>query len=461
MNETVASAPCHICGHVNEAGSRFCTACRAGLASDSSPLRVAHWRARARLRRTIVRATAAGLVLFATAWVAVENVGLTRFLPAPASNLTSERLAGDWPTEGGSPLRSSAAPGDMLPLRGEVAWEVDMGTAGASVALAGRALYVGTTAGSVRALSASNGAPLWDAVLGAPVSATPSVAGSLVYTGLLDGRVVGLNRESGDLSWSFQTGGPVRSSPAVVGGVLYAGSDDRRLYAIDALTGEERWNFATGGRITSGPAVNEQLVIVAAQDNLIHFIDRRTAKRWFDYDIGLADGSAAIAQDSVYAADSTGTIRRVRWDNREWPLEKALRNVRRWMFRWGMSNELPPAKGVVWAVNEAGESFSGTPAVDAERVYASTTSGKVLAFDRQTGAGVWRADLGSVGARSPIVRGEELVVGTSGGLLVTLDADTGAERWRLGLRTGVAHDIAVGQDAVYVLEAGGVLLGIR
>lgn len=394
-------------------------------------------------------------------WAAVENIGLARFLSDPASDLTSVLQPGDWPTEGGSPHRAGNAPGTAEALRGRVVWEVDVGVGGGGAVVAGSTLYAGTTDGVLHALSASDGAPVWQQHLGAPVSSTPSVAGHLVYAGLLDGRLVALDREDGSPAWTFHTDTPVRASPAVVDGVLFAGSSDRRLYAIDALTGEERWSFATGGRITSSPAVNDPLVIVVSQDNLIHFIDRRTAKRWFDYDVSLADGSAAIAGDSVYAADIGGAIRRVHWENREWPLEKALRNVRQWMFRWGMLSALPPAKGVVWVASEPGESFTGTPAVDGERVYASTASGRVFAYDRQTGDAVWQAGLGAAGTASPVVRGTELIVGTRGGPLVALEAATGRELWRVGLQAGVAHDVAVGEEMVYVLQANGMLAGIR
>lgn len=408
-----------------------------------------------------MRAAAAGLVLFIGTWAVVENVGLTRFLPAPESDLSSVFQVGDWPTEGGSPQRASVAPGATTQLRGEVAWEVDIGVAGGGAVVTGDTLYVGTTDGMMHALSASDGTSIWKQHLGAPTSSTPSVAGHLVYVGMLDGRLTALDREDGSVVWTFRTDAPVRSSPAVVDGVLFAGSSDRRLYALDALTGEQRWSFATGGRITSSPAVNEDLVVVVSQDNLIHFIDRRTAKRWFDYEVSLTNGSAVIADDSIYAADARGTIRRVRWNNRAWPFEKSLRNIRQWMFRWGMASELPPQKGVVWVRQEAGESFIGTPAVDPERVYASAASGEVFAYDRQTGDAVWQADLGAPGATSPTIRGDELIVGTRMGALVALEVATGKERWRIGGGSGVAHDIAVGGGAVYVLEADGTLIGIR
>ena len=463
MSELGASSlTCRICGCVNEAGAHYCAACRTRLTSAEGSSDAASWRRRARRRRLAFRVAAAALALLLAAWIAAENIGSARFLPAPASELTSVLTAGDWPTEGGSPRRAAAAPGPVAPLRGEIAWEADLGAPpGGGAVVLGGVVYAGATDGSVSAFRASDGALTWRRDLGAPVSATPSAAGGLLYVGTLDGRVTALRREDGEVAWSFRTGAPVRSSPAVADGVLYVGSDDRRLYTLDALTGEERWSFATEGRITSGPSVNERLVVVVSQDNFIHFIDRGTAKRWFDYDISLAVGSAAITEDSAYAADVGGTIRRIRWNNRQWPFEKSVRNIRQWMFRWGMAARLPPVKGLVWVTSQPRESFMGTPAVDEQHVYASTASGRVFAYDRRTGAVVWRAELGAPGATSPAVRGGEVIVGGSADLAVALDAATGEERWRVARGAGAAYDIAVGEDAAYIASLSGALVGIR
>ena len=462
MSETGASSVCHVCGHTNEMGSRFCAGCRTQLLPASDSSLVARWRARARLRRTLIRAAAAVLVLLVVSWVAVENIGLARFLPDPASDLTSEPRIGGWPTEGGSPLRANTIPEAATSLAGDVAWKADLGASpGGGPVVLEDVVYAGDVDGCMHAFSAPDGAPLWDRCLEAPISSTPSIAGHLVYFGTLDGRVTALGRDDGSVVWTFQADAPVRSSPAVANGVLYAGSSDRRLYALDALTGEERWSFATEGRITSGPAVNEQLVVVVSQDNLIHFIDRHTAKRWFDYETSLADGSVAIAGDSVYAADISGTIRRVRWDNREWPFEKSTRNVRQWMFRWGMANELPPQKGVVWVRQERGESFTGTPAVDAEKVYATTAGGTVFAYDKETGVPLWQAHLDAPAATSPTVIGNEVVVGTRTGMLASVDSATGEMRWRIQPGDGAVLGIAAGADALYATGASGMLVEIR
>lgn len=267
--------------------------------------------------------------------------------------------------------------------------------------------------------------------------------------------------ESGDVIWEFRTGQAVRSSPAVVDGVLYVGSSDHRLYALDALTGKERWSFATGGRITSAPSVNERQVVVTSQDNYVHFIDRKTAKRKFDYEVSLTDGSAAIAGDSVFVSDVSGAIRRIHWGEREQPFEKAIRAVRRWMFRWGMADDLPSQKGVVWVTKEPHESFVGTPAVDRSTVFASTASGVLLAYDRMTGAQLWRAAVATVALTSPTVVGNQLMVGDGSGTLSSVDASTGDVGWQSVVSGGVMESAAISEATLVLMTEAGRLYAFR
>ena len=131
-------------------------------------------------------------MLLVVSWVAIENIGLVRFLPDPASDLTSELRSGDWPTEGGSPQRANAMPEAATPLGGEVAWKADLGASpGGGPVVLENVVYAGSVDGCMGAFSASDGAPLWNRCLEAPISSTPSIAGRLIYFGMLDGQVVG------------------------------------------------------------------------------------------------------------------------------------------------------------------------------------------------------------------------------------------------------------------------------
>lgn len=413
------------------------------------------WRRRARLRRGGTRAVIGVVLLALVGWIVVENLGLARFLPAPESDLTTMASSEAWPTEGGSTLRDGVSLVSG-PIRGPLAWDVNLGSdPGGAPVIAGGVVFIGSSDGNMHARSLLDGSEVWTRNLGAPISSTPSLAGSLVFVGLLDGRVVAVAAETGETAWEFQTGQGVRSSPTVVNGVLYVGSDDHRLYALDAAIGKQRWSFATGGRITSSPSVTESLVVFVSQDNFVHFIDIHTAKRQFNYEISLSTGSAAIAGDSVFAADVAGRVRRIHWDEQEFPLERAIQNVHKWMFRWGMADNLPPRKGAVWVVQQPRESFTGTTAVDQSTVYVSTAGGTVTAYGRTNGKERWGASVGSSPLTSPIVVGDQVLVGDASGTLSSIDRRTGEIIWQSPVTGAVTEGMAAaGATLALVTEDG-------
>lgn len=435
--------------------------CRASLSHDPGPSNVGVWRRRARLHRRGRKVLTAVALLFIAGWIAVENIGVARFLPAPASNLTQVASPYAWLTGGGGPLRDGTAL-TSRPIGQTVVWDADLNSfpAGAPV-IADGVVFIGSTDGLIHALSLLDGTELWTSDLQARISSTASYAGGFVFVGLLDGHIVALDATTGDTAWRFKADQAIRSSAAIVDGVLYVGSSDRRLYALDAATGDRRWSFATGGRITSGPSVNERQVIVIAQDNVVHFIDRKTAKLMFDYEIALTNGSAALAGDSVFIADVNGVIRRIRWEERVLPFEKAIRSVRRWLFRWGMADELPPQKGVVWVTQDPTGSFEGTPSVDRSSVFISTFKGQLLALERETGVELWRAMVGSSALTSPTVAGGHIFVGDERGYLSAVDSSTGEVVWQLSVGTKVSESAAVGDGFMVVVNDAGRVFAFK
>ena len=435
--------------------------CRASLSNDHGPSNVGLWRRRARLRRRVRRVAVAIALVLIAGWIAVENIGVARFLPAPASSLTQIASSDAWPTSRGGPLRAGHAL-TSKPIGQMVVWDVDLQSppAGAPI-IANGVVLIGSTDGLIHALSLSDGTELWASDLQTRISSTASYAGGFVFVGLLDGHVVAMDATTGDIVWRFKAGQAIRSSPTVVDGVLYVGSSDRRLYALDAATGNIRWSFATGGRITSDPSVNERQVIVISQDNLVYFVDRTTAKLKFDYEISLTNGSAALAGDSVFVVDVNGTIRRIHWEKRVLPFEKGIRSVRRWMFRWGMTDKLPPQKGVVWVVQDPTVSFEGTPAVDRFTIYISTSKGQLLALERETGNELWRATVGASALTSPIIAGAHIFVGDESGYLSAVSSSTGEVVWQVSTGHMVSESIAVGDGTMVVANDAGRVLAFR
>src|SRR5262245_42007474 len=78
----------------------------------------------------------------------------------------------------------------------------------------------------------------WRFQTGGRVYASPAVAGDAVFVGSTDGSVYSLDRETGTLKWKLATKARVVSSPAVQDGTVYFESYDSHLYAVDAASGQ-------------------------------------------------------------------------------------------------------------------------------------------------------------------------------------------------------------------------------
>ncbi len=194
--------------------------------------------------------------------------------PAPAS---CPALV-DWPTYGFDLARSRFNPHEGLINRSTVQnlavrWFFStgsgVGAVSASPTVAGGVAYVGSWNGTMYALDAFSGQPVWTFDIADPhpearggipgIQSSSAVANGVVYFGAADANVYALDAASGALVWKTSLGDPdpavegahVWSSPAVFGGKVYVGKSSHldnpcvrgAVVALDAATGHEVWRF--------------------------------------------------------------------------------------------------------------------------------------------------------------------------------------------------------------------------
>jgi polyvinyl alcohol dehydrogenase (cytochrome) len=112
------------------------------------------------------------------------------------------------------------------------------------------------------------------------VSASPSVVEGVVYVGAWNGTMYALDAFSGQPLWTFNINDPnpenrggfpgIQASATVVDGVVYFGGADANVYALDALTGALKWKHSIGdpdsngegAHVWSSPAVFDGKVYV-------------------------------------------------------------------------------------------------------------------------------------------------------------------------------------------------------
>ncbi len=145
------------------------------------------------------------------------------------------------------------------------------GQIGATAAVVGDHLYVGTMSNQVLAIEWKKPAIAWTFEATQKAQAyysSAAVTDSLVIIGSRDKLVHALDRKTGKEVWNFPTRGRVDSSPVIAGSRVYIGSLDGNLYVLDLATGKEIQKIRLGGQITASPVVVDGKLFIGNQDGL-------------------------------------------------------------------------------------------------------------------------------------------------------------------------------------------------
>lgn len=302
---------------------------------------------------------------------------------------------------------------------------------------------------------------VWTFTTGGRVISSPAVAGGAVYVGSTDHQLYAIDRVSGRERWRFATKGAVNSSPAVAHGLVYAGSADGNVYAVDTATGQARWTFATRGerRFTapgihgaiprtermpdpfdvflSSPVVSGETVVIGSGDQHVYALDAHTgALRWSFATGDVVHASPAVADGVVYIGS---------WDRHLYALDLAT-GRERWRYTTGNDTTI---------YNQIG--IASSAAVSDGRVLVGGRDGHFHAVDAATGRLLWKHDnrMGWTIA-SPAVRDGVVYFPTSDGTrFKALDAATGAMRFDLENKAvSFSSPALVGQVAIYGTSDG-------
>ncbi|WBU63251.1 PQQ-binding-like beta-propeller repeat protein [Paracoccus aerodenitrificans] len=219
------------------------------------------------------------------------------------------------------------------------------------------------------------------------------------------GELVALDAASGGILWRQRVGAPIGGAPTVQNGVVYVTSRNAVGFAVRASDGKLLWQVAgipqpTGVMGVAAPAVAGDLVVFPFSSGQLLAVDRETGtERW----------SGQVAGNRV---------------------GRAISNIR---------------------------DMTGEPVIAGDVIYAGTSSGRINAFDRQSGLPLWSARQGAV---SPVLAvGNAIFAVNDQNQLVRIDAATGAVIW--GVNMPWYTDTRVRrQDRIYA-HYGPILAGGR
>lgn len=268
----------------------------------------------------------------------------------------------------------------------------------------------------------------WSADIGsgdgrrARITASPVSDGNRIYT--MDSRsVITAVSTSGQVQWSVDVTPPgdrpdsaFGGGLALSGGRLYATTGFGTLVALEAATGTQVWTHNFRSAASGAPTAVGGLVYAVTRNGLgwaLRAADGRVA--WtvsgIETDAGILGGpSVAVSSDGLAVFPfSSGDLTGV----------DAATGTPRWRGVIAGRRLEPVAARIT--------DMTGDPVIASDIVVAGTHGGRSAAFDRTTGAEVWRSDEGAMSA--PVVTENSVFQVTDRNALVRLDRATGFIVW--------------------------------
>ena len=311
-------------------------------------------------------------------------------------------------------------------------------------AVVGDRLYVAGVDGVVEALDASSGRTLWS-VRDKKMrwSGGPAANESLVVVGSLGGQVRAFSATDGSQLWQTQLSSEIICAPAIADGVVAVRSQDGRLFGLDPADGAQRWVYEQTVPVLSlrgnaSPLIGSGLVFDGYDSGRLVAVRQNDGAPAWTQTLSNAEGRTEVER----LADSDGQMV---LDNGE-------------IFATGYHGQVAAFYAEngrpSWARDLS--SFAGL-AVGSSAVVVSDADGNVWAFDRQSGANLWKQDgLLHRWLSPPAIVGNYAVVGDLEGFVHWMNLADGsfAARERLGKKPIESAPVVSG-DTVYVEDAGG------
>jgi len=182
---------------------------------------------------------------------------------------------------------------------------------GTPVVAAGKTFAAGCDS-KLHAIDLATGKEISSVDLGGQVGASCAVDGDTLYVGTMSAQVIAVDLKKMEVLWTFEAERRRQAFYASVGVTdkfVIAGSRDRRVYAIDRKTGKEVWSFVTQNRVDSSAVIADGRVIVGSLDGNLYVIDlvAGTEVQKFKLD-GPVAASPAVSGGFVVVGSDKGTV---------------------------------------------------------------------------------------------------------------------------------------------------------
>ena len=349
---------------------------------------------------------------------------------------------------------SKAKPTPLTPIVERVStvpdWKASVGKAGTFTFLpasGGPVVLAASRDGTVVRLD--NGKETWRTSAGQKLSSGTASDGRLVVVGTYKGDVLTFDFETGKPGWVANVKGELVAPAAITEGLVIVRTSDNRVIALDALDGKQRWNYQRSNpplavRSMAPPLPFGPFVMVGMPGGKIFALSLQNGAPAWEGTVSVPRGATEL--DRVSDVVTVPAV--------QGPLMCAVAfQGRAACFDMQGGNQ-------IWSREVT--SVAGIT-MDDRRVFIPDEQGVVHAFDRNTGASVWRQDkLKYRNLSAPVALPLGLVVGDAEGFLHVLDRDNGEFISRLNVGGDGVMSIlpALGPNTVLLQTRGGSLMAV-
>jgi len=166
---------------------------------------------------------------------------------------------------------------------GSLAWKFETGgRVHGTPGLAGRYALVAGCDEDLHVLDMDTGKSQRKVALGSVSGASAAVVGSRVFVGTYGHKVLAIDWERGSIAWAFADPNrdfPFMSSAAVSKDGVVVGGRDKRLRMLNPKDGKLIWTFVTKGRIDGSPVLVGNRVLFGSGDGNLYALEQENGPR--------------------------------------------------------------------------------------------------------------------------------------------------------------------------------------
>jgi len=311
-------------------------------------------------------------------------------------------------------------------------------------------LFTASPQGKVRAFEFEAGQLLWEQQTKLPLSAGPGIGEDLILIGTHKGILLALAIKDGSEQWRIQLTSEILAIPQINQGVVVARTVDGKLFGIDSGTGEQLWIYEGNTvpllslRGTSTPVVTNDLIIAGFDNGKIAAITLAQGQVLWEAPVALPRGRTELERMVDIDAD---------------PL--LVDNIIYVSSYQGRTLAIDIFSGKLLWKREI-SSYAGM-GFDVDTLYLSDLKSHLWAFDRETGASIWKQDkLQAREITAPVTLQSYLIVADKKGYLHWIRAEDGqfVTRYRVG-KAAIQVAPLVIDNTLIALDSQGKIVALQ